>query len=326
MPGRIVLQQPAVLLQRGPAARRVHDDDVRAGALERGDVPPREGARAIALTRVRVEGTAAGLVLDDGDLYAVAREDARGRRVRRPEDRALHAAAEEGRAGASGAMRRDGAREPLARRGLVGDELQEPGETSRGVRDRADGAKGRAGAEALRQVGETRERGQRAPVGEQCVERDEADDALAQRGVARGHDLRARALDELPELDARRAGCLARAAVEAGVHVVVESGGVGPETAFPHVLHQADASARGVHLDPEDREGRARRQAEAAVHAPRDQVLGRRVRVRVRQERKGRDGRGGLGPPQTPHPCVSQRRSVPARAPRQGRMRPSGAS
>src|SRR5438132_11789356 len=48
-PGRLVLEQPAVLLERGAAPRGVHDDHVGARPLEGGDVALREGARAVAL-------------------------------------------------------------------------------------------------------------------------------------------------------------------------------------------------------------------------------------------------------------------------------------
>src|SRR5687768_6530300 len=124
-------------------------------------------------------------------------------------------------------------------------------------------------------------------MGEQLPEDDPADEPL--RGPARAGplDLRAGALDELAELDAGRACRLAGAAVEALVDVVVVSGAVRVEPAVEHVLHQPDAPARRVHLDAEERVRRAGRQAEAAVHAARDELVHGRV-AGPEQLRQGR--------------------------------------
>ena len=77
-----------------------------------------------------------------------------------------------------------------------------------------------------------------------------------------------------------RAGQAAEAAVDVRLHVVER------QRAFEHALHQHDAAARRVHLLAELAVGRARRQAEAAVHAGRHGV--RHVRA-GRPERLGVD-------------------------------------
>src|SRR5207245_7055810 len=104
-----------------------------------------------------------------------------------------------------------------------------------------------------------REGRERALVRQEDVERQPANGALEERSGPDGDDLRACSLDELAEFDARRARRLAGAAIEAGVHVVVESRGVGAETTFPDVLHEPDPPAGRVHLDAEAGEGRAGR-------------------------------------------------------------------
>ena len=88
-------------------------------------------------------------------------------------------------------------------------------------------------------------------------------------------DLRPHPLDQLVVLHAGRArghaGHAAEAAVEVGDHLGRDR--LALLVADPH---QQDAPARRVHLVLEDRVARARRQAEAAVHAVADQVqLGR---------------------------------------------------
>src|SRR5439155_10903295 len=88
-PGRprwVVLQEPAVLLHRGAAARRVHDHRVGGGPFERRDVASREIARELTLAGMRVQGAAAGLVERRDHFDAIAGEDPRRRRVRLAED------------------------------------------------------------------------------------------------------------------------------------------------------------------------------------------------------------------------------------------------
>ena len=78
-------------------------------------------------------------------------------------------------------------------------------------------------------------------------------------------------LDQPVVLHARRARGDAGHAAEAAVEVL-DDGVRELERAFGQALHQPDPSARGVHLLlPERPVGRARRQAEAAVHAVVDQ-------------------------------------------------------
>ena len=94
--------------------------------------------------------------------------------------------------------------------------------------------------------------------------------------ASRALDLRPHPLDQLVVLDARRARGHARHAAEAAVEVR-DHLGRDRLALLVADAHQHDAPARRVHLVLEDRVGRARRQAEAAVHAVLDQVrLGRR--------------------------------------------------
>src|ERR687897_490038 len=78
-------------------------------------------------------------------------------------------------------------------------------------------------------------------------------------------DLLARGLDELVVLHAGRAGRNAGHAPQAQIpvadHLVVH------RLLVEALVHQVDAPSRGVHLFPEQHVGRARRQAEATVHA-----------------------------------------------------------
>ena len=96
-PGRprwVVLQEPAVLLHGGAAPRRVHDHRVGGDLFERRDVASREIARELALSGVRVQSAATGLVGRRDHLDPIAGEDPRRRRVRLAEDASHDAALE----------------------------------------------------------------------------------------------------------------------------------------------------------------------------------------------------------------------------------------
>ncbi len=110
-----------------------------------------------------------------------------------------------------------------------------------------------------------------------CHGKDRRDRAPHQLRRGRSPDARlddlAPDVDELPVLDARRAGGLAAAAGEAAIEVQLGPGGdLGP---LEHLLDEVDASARPVELVAEQLVGRAGRGAEPAVHAlAQDRVRG----------------------------------------------------
>ena len=111
-------------------------------------------------------------------------------------------------------------------------------------------------------------------VGEEREDRLAAQ-ALAARARPAALDLPARVLDELVVLHARRARGHARHAAQAVVPRVDLREGHGPVLLVAGA-HEHDAPARGVHLLAPQHVRRARRQAEAAVHAVVDQLgLGR---------------------------------------------------
>src|SRR5438105_10589690 len=311
-PGCVVLEKPAVLLHRRAAAGRVDDDGADLFAREGRHVPPGQFARALALAGVRVQGPAAGLRADHVHFDAVAREHWPGRRVGAAENAAHDASAEHRDSRADRTGRRYDRVEALHRRG-IGQQLEHLREP------RAPAQPGRAedarNAQSLRGDGKPGEHGEHASMRQEPVERRATDRALAQRASRRREDLGARRFDELAVLDPGGAGRLARPAVEALPDVLRERGRIGAYASFPDRLHQADAAARRVHLDAEDRERRAGGKAEAAVHAPRYQLLRRRVGVGIGKDPGHPGDRPGSRMPAGSN-CVFRRRI---------RVSPSGA-
>src|SRR5262245_37630514 len=80
------------------------------------------------------------------------------------------------------------------------------------------------------------------------------------------HDIGARILHHLAEMDAGRAGGLACAAIEAPEHVLTERIG-DARAAFVKRTHQINAAARRIHLTAEYAIRRAGRQTQSAVDA-----------------------------------------------------------
>src|SRR5215218_10399807 len=114
---------------------------------------------------------------------------------------------------------------------------------------------------------------------------------VAARARVAALDLLAGGLDQLAVLDPGRAGGdaghAAQALVEVADHLVVHGLALAPD------LHQVDAAPGRVHLLAPEHVGRAGGQAEAAVDAVVDQLLGGRVVV----VEGGQHGHSGLGPP-----------------------------
>ena len=280
-PGRIVLQQPAVLLQVRTAPRRIHDERVDGESLEVGDVPLGQRAGVAALAGVGVERAAAGLRGRDEDLDPIARQDPRGRGVRRREGRAHDAAGEKRDAPAHRAYGGDPPRERGRGRRGVGDQAEELSEPAK-----ADVSHDPAASETLGEVPEPREGREPPGVGDELVEDGPPQQSLGDAALTRRLDLGASALHELAEFDARGAGRLAGSAVQTFVHVLVESVAGDVDPPVPDVLHQADAAARRVHFDAKLGERRTGGQTEAAVHAPADELLGRGIGIRESGERQ----------------------------------------
>jgi hypothetical protein len=114
--------------------------------------------------------------------------------------------------------------------------------------------------------------------------------AMRARLSSGGADLRvddlAADVDEMPVAHARRAGRLAAAAREAAIEVQLRLRG--RRRAFEHLLDQVDAPARAVELVAEQLVGRARRRAEAAMHARAQDRVGLAAFRACRDERRER--------------------------------------
>src|SRR4051812_16096953 len=214
---------------------------------------------------------AAGLLRWHDDLDAVARENPCRRGVRVRERGAHHATREERDAATLRADRRIDRRE-RARRHAARHEREQIGEPTE-----PDQAERGSRAEPLRDHRRAREGSEHRRPRQEHAERERAKHAFPKAALARDDELRPSRLDELAVFDARRARGLAGAAVEALIDVLREPGAARVDPALPHGLHELDAAARRIHLDAEHRVCRARRQAESAVHAPREQVFRRCV-------------------------------------------------
>src|SRR5437870_52166 len=149
-----------------------------------------------------------------------------------------------------------------------GRETGSPGRLRHGCREGEPAAR-QAGGEAAERpaAGEESERAERGlpagPRGEQGDERAPAE-ATGPRSVPL--DERARRLDQRAVRHARGAGRLACPAAEAEIEVPHDLPRR-PERALLERAHEMDASARRVRLRAELEVGRARREAEPAVHA-----------------------------------------------------------
>ena len=247
-PRGVVAEDVAELLQMRPAARAV--DDHRLDAVERLDHLPRERAALVAAAGVHGEGAAASLRRRD-DLVAVRREDARGRRVDRPEHDRLHAAGQDPDAAARLAVRR--------RRlgGLLG---RAPRRCDLGHRPEPSGERDLAA-----EWSETQGGAHPARVGQQLEQRP-PHEAVPERARHLVLDPLAGRRDQEVVLDAGGAGGHAGEAAEAAVEVL-RHGRVERQRPVEIRLHQLDPAPRRVHLlVPDDVRG-AGGEAEAAVDA-----------------------------------------------------------
>ena len=199
------------------------------------------------------------------DLEALGGQHADRHRVDVAEEDALHAALQEADAAALGAL----GRRELGQRHALGARRRELGHAPAGAGSArgsapSGGASGAKGAIHFIRSGW----GKSAKIAR-------AAQALAARARPAALDLPARVLDELVVLHARRARGHARHAAQAVVPRVDLREGHRPVLLVAGA-HEQDAPARGVHLLAPQDVRRARRQAEAAVHAVVDEArLGR---------------------------------------------------
>ena len=253
-PQGIAAEDVPVVLQVRAAPRRV-DDHLRIATGKSIDVEARELARAFAVAGVRMQGTAAGLLLGDADDQSAALQDAHGRALGLSEGLAHDAAREDAHIGAL-------AVDAAERRSF---------RASRQRRGPADAA-GQAS-------GHPRETKARADVRETGRERETS---RPRHGVERGprecsavlailQDL-ARALHDPTERHTRWARGLARTAHQTRLEVidgrVARRGRTRDDRA-----DQLDPSARRVRLIAQDAIGRAIVEAETAGDTRRE-ILG----------------------------------------------------
>ena len=246
--GLVGSEQLAVLLHRRAAAGGGDDHALEpAQGRDRRLRPP---PRLVLAAGVQGKRAAAALPARHDDLAAVGREHGRGGAVHPPEEHALHAALEQRRPHPRLAP---GRHQPLRPGAQVG----------RGhARREREGAN--AGRKRPRQGAQ-----EPRPGGER--EHAALDGALAQRPRRPLAAQRPRALDEDVVAHAARAGGHARQAAEAAVEVAGDRR-VELDLAAVDQVHQVDAAAGRVHLVSPERVGRARRQAEPAVHAGVEQL------------------------------------------------------
>ena len=263
-------EQPPVVLDHQPAgARRAQDafgariEQFRAGL----DVAPRLAECCLRPAEVVAESAAAGLVarVDDRDAEPVEHP---GRcRVDAGSEPRLHAAFEQDHA-TSVRVRRG------VRRGRCA--LAMPGSTGgpRAVRRRRCEAASRAALRAAADAASRRRAA--APRTGAGVRARSVNANLARAGAQRAADSFlgqfAAQLDDASVLHAGRAGCLAGATGEAAIEVGERLRAGRP--ALDELLHEVDSPARTVELVAQDAVGRAGGQAEAAVHAGAQQLLG----------------------------------------------------
>ena len=263
-----------VLLHRGAAARHVDRDEVEA--LVGRDRRARELLGGLLDARVHHQRAAAARLPGGVDLPALGGEHAHGGGVDVAEERALDAALHEADAALARALRGHDLGQPPHRRAQL-DRRRQPQHRAQ-VRLLDPLAEPLVDAEPALQRHQRRERAHPAGVGEQLEDHPPVR-ALGAGARAVALDLRAHLLDQPVVLDARRArghaGHAAEAVVEVLGHLRGDLGALLVADA-----HQHDPPARRVVLVLEHLVARARRQAEAAVHAVLDQVqLGRLVLV-----------------------------------------------
>ena len=279
---RVVPQQASVLLERRPAAGRVDGDRVHVGQrrLEGVDEAPGHRLGVLLQARVHHQRAAAALRPRDHHVAALGREHAGRGGIDAGEEDPLHAAEQQGHPAPPRALRRDHLRQ------------RRPDAAERDARrHRLHGAQARR--KQVQQSGPAHEPLEPQPlIGPQLQRHpaqpagigEQREDQAPEQPVARRarhvpFDLRPGRLHQLVVLHARRARRHARHAAEAGVEVARELRG-DLRLAFPGHLQQVNPSPRRVGLAAPQGVGRARREAEPAVHAVGEQI-GRRRAVRV---------------------------------------------
>ena len=148
----------------------------------------------------------------------------------------------------------------------AGQMLGRPGRAQPRRRDTGERPQRARRREAAQQQGRTE-----APAVWEHLEDEPPQQALSGAARAAGFDVRARRLDQPVVLHPRGAGWDTRHAAEAAVEVLDHRVGE-LERPVDEAAHQVDAPSRRVHLLVPERVRRARRQAEAAVDAVRDQL------------------------------------------------------
>ena len=267
----VAREQVAVILDHGAAARGGDQDGVEQTLAHRCgpgvDIAAGGVARGLVAAKRMNQRTAAGLVLDDDDVDAVAPEQPDGRRRDRGREHLLDAAEHQCDALSLGHVAERRFRlaqlsaQPLGRHEIEGC----------GDMRMADARDQRA--ERTHHPAEHESEPEGVRVRHQLAEH-EAQGAL-RRAAMRFHlDAGARELDEMHVVHPTRAGGHAGEAGEAAVDMVHRRRR--HLAALEHLLHQIDAAARAVALVAGQHIGRARGGAQPAMHAALEDGVGAR--------------------------------------------------
>src|ERR687889_99002 len=277
---RVVTQQVSVLLHSRAAARGVDDDVVQVQALEGIYGLAGEVQRLLLAARVCGEGAAATL-FGGHHLATFCGQDADRSGVDVGEENPLHAARQDTDPAALLAYRARQVRDLLFLRQIRQEGLHSAHPGRDALHD-AGPAQLIPDPEALVEAHRGCDGPKAVGIGEE-LEDHLPEGLIIGPSLVAALDLLARGLDELVVLHAGRAGRNAGHAPQAQIpvadHLVVH------RLLVEALVHQVDAPARGVHLFPEQHVSRARRQAEAAMHALVYEVLVRRMVVIESRER-----------------------------------------
>lgn len=251
----------------------VGDDGVEAAAQEHFEIVSRQVAGHVANTSVRRERAAAELARGDNDLATIRGQDADRRFVELREGDLGNAACEEGHAGAALPLRRKRFPKVIEEEGVVDARHQAfaVGQAEKAEDSSSAGEALEAGA--LVEANEPGREGNALGMREEPAIGEMTREAGEQRPAVVLLDLAAGVFDELAVLDARGAGGLAGAAVEALVDVPdIPLTGQNPE--LFHVKHLADPATGGVGFEAPEAVGGAVVQAEAAVDTAGEILVG----------------------------------------------------
>src|SRR5487761_2266811 len=266
-PGRILMEDLAILLQRRATACGVIDDSDRAARLERLDIAHGKHTRAIHLASMDGERAAALLRSGRHHLETIGAEDANRGAIRSREDRPHHTTREE---------RDSPTRWHIGQRRIhfVRWRIVPPRHIGRQRLRRAQ-------AERIERATAPREQPQPRPliqpqhaprpteaslVGEETIEEHCAQRPLPSRTRARPLDLCARRLDELAIAHASGTHRLTRPAIQALIHLLDKRGVSQAHGAIGHRLNQPDAPTRRRGLAPRLHIGGTGGQAKATAY------------------------------------------------------------